>query len=223
VPLDCLESALGYCFEDRALLERALSHRSVGRTNNERLEFLGDSALNHRVAERLFHRFPDCDEGELSRMRAALVRGDTLATVARRLRIGDHLRLGPGERKSGGRRRASILADALEAVVGAVLLDGGPAACAALVDRLLGEELAALKGAGASKDPKTRLQEYLQGRGLPLPGYELVAVAGSEHARGFEVACRLETPPCEAIGSGSSRRRAEQAAARAVLEKLDHG
>ncbi|HBO14212.1 MAG TPA: ribonuclease III [Halieaceae bacterium] len=221
--LDRLEGAIDYRFEDRELLERALSHRSVGRRNNERLEFLGDSALNHYVAERLFHRFPDADEGELSRMRAALVRGDTLAAVARRLGLGDHLRLGPGERKSGGRRRASILADALEAVVGAVLMDGGPSACAALVDRLLGEELAALAGAGASKDPKTRLQEHLQGRGLPLPSYELVSVEGSEHAREFEVACRLEAPTCEARGSGSSRRRAEQAAARAVLETLDRG
>jgi len=223
VQLDHLERALGYRFEDRSLLERALAHRSVGRANNERLEFLGDSALNHQVAERLFHHFPDADEGELSRMRAALVRGDTLAAVARQLGVGDHLRLGPGERKSGGRRRASILADALEALVGAVLLDGGPEACAALVDRLLGEQLAELEAAGARKDPKTRLQEYLQGRGLPLPAYELVAVTGSEHAREFQVACRLETPPGEASGSGSSRRRAEQAAARAVLETLDHG
>ncbi|MHA7817117.1 MAG: ribonuclease III [Pseudohaliea sp.] len=221
--LDRLEGAIDYRFEDRELLERALSHRSVGRRNNERLEFLGDSALNHRVAERLFHRFPDADEGELSRMRAALVRGDTLAAVARRLGIGDHLRLGPGERKSGGRRRGSILADALEALVGAVLIDGGPGACAALVDRILEGELAALAGGGAGKDPKTRLQEYLQGRGLALPSYELVSVEGSEHAREFEVACRLEAPACEARGSGSSRRRAEQAAARAVLEALEHG
>ncbi|KGE05256.1 ribonuclease III [Pseudohaliea rubra] len=221
--LDRLESAIAYHFEDRELLVRALSHRSVGRQNNERLEFLGDSALNHCVAERLFHRFPDADEGELSRMRAALVRGDTLATVARQLGLGDHLRLGPGERKSGGRRRASILADALEAVLGAVLIDGGLAACGALVERLLEEQLGALEGAGVSKDPKTRLQEHLQGRGLPLPSYELVSVEGSEHAREFEVACRVAAPACEARGSGSSRRRAEQAAARAVLESLDHG
>lgn len=222
-PLEQLERALGYRFRDRELLARALSHRSAGRDNNERLEFLGDAALNHFVAERLFHRLPDADEGELSRTRAALVRGETLAALAGSLALGSHLRLGPGERKSGGSRRASILADALEAVLGAVLLDGGTGECRALVERLFAAQLESVARSGVGKDPKTRLQEHLQGIGLAPPSYELVAVAGREHAREFRVTCRLpgvRGPARETQGSGSSRRRAEQAAAEAALREL---
>jgi ribonuclease-3 len=224
--LDSLERALAYRFQDRELLLRALSHRSVGRDNNERLEFLGDSALNHFIAEALFHRFAEADEGTLSRMRAALVKGDTLAELAQDLALGEQLRLGAGERKSGGRRRASILADALESVLGAVLLDGGPEACRSLVRRLFEERLEELSETGVRKDPKTRLQEYLQGRGQPLPSYELEAAEGSEHAREFRVNCRLPRAASgglETQGRGSSRRRAEQAAAEAALRELEGG
>lgn len=218
--LDSLQRRLGYRFSDRALLERALSHRSVGAGNNERLEFLGDSVLNHIVAEHLFRRFPRAREGALSRMRATLVNGRTLAAAARELDLGSSVRLGPGERKSGGHRRESILADALEALAGAILLDGGLEACRAFVEHALAAQLANLDEGAPSKDPKTRLQEYLQGRGQALPVYSLLEASGADHEREFRVRCSLGSADQYAEGVARSRRQAEQQAAALLLERL---
>lgn len=215
-----LQEILGYRFRDPKLLALALTHRSAGGRNNERLEFLGDSILNHVVAEYLYHQFPRAREGEMSRMRAALVRGDTLARVAREMGLGEFIQLGGGERKSGGHRRVSILADALEAVLGAILLDGGVEACRRCLHAWFAEHLAAVESAAVAKDPKTRLQEYLQGRAQPLPQYELLRVEGEPHAQSFLVACRLSKPSLVVEGSGSSRRKAEQAAAGGALDRL---
>ncbi|MFC1578827.1 ribonuclease III [Pseudomonadota bacterium] len=216
-----LQRVLGYEFADPQLLATALTHRSAGGTNNERLEFLGDSIVNHVIAEALYLRFPRAREGELSRMRASLVKGETLAALGRELGLGEHLQLGPGERKSGGFRRSSILADALEAVAGAILLDGGTEACRACVLRWFETRLDSPSVGDAGKDPKTRLQEHLQGRGSPLPEYELLGVQGDAHDQVFTVACRISRPALLAEGSGRSRRKAEQAAARQALARLD--
>jgi ribonuclease-3 len=215
-----LQRALGYQFVDSSLLELALTHRSVGGRNNERLEFLGDSILNHIIAEAIFSKFPKAREGEMSRMRSSLVKGETLARVARDLDIGDHLVLGSGERKSGGKRRGSILADALEAVIGAILLDSDVDTCRACVLEWFAPRLQALSLDDVSKDAKTRLQEYLQGRQRPLPEYALLGVQGEDHNQQFAVACRLAKPSLVVEGSGSSRRKAEQDAARVALERL---
>jgi len=218
-----LERALGYQFSDPGLLEQALTHRSAGKRNNERLEFLGDSILNHVIAEALYQQFPAVREGSLSRMRSSLVKGVTLAEVARELNLGDAIVLGSGERKSGGQRRDSILADALEAIAGGILLDGGYDEVRACLLRWFGDRLSAMSEASDDRDPKTRLQEYLQGRGLPLPKYALVSVEGDEHEREFLVACRLQKSGIETRGEGSSRRGAEQAAAEAALVCLTDG
>ncbi len=215
-----LERALGYDFNDPHLLTKALTHRSAGSRNNERLEFLGDSIVNHIIAEALYQRFPAASEGDMSRMRASLVKGETLAVVARELDVGEHLLLGPGERKSGGYRRSSILADTLEALAGAILLDGGFEPCRACVLAWFNERLEKLASGSADKDAKTRLQEYLQGRGNPLPEYEMVAAEGEDHDQVFSVNCRLDRPQMVVTGSGKSRRKAEQDAARNALEKL---
>lgn len=215
-----LQRALGYEFADPQLLARALTHRSAGGPNNERLEFLGDSIVNHVIAEALFQRYPRAREGELSRMRASLVKGEALADIAAQLQLGEHLLLGPGERKSGGHRRGSILADALEAVAGAILLDGGFDQCRACVLRWFAARLDSPAVADAGKDAKTRLQEYLQGRGNCLPRYELVGVRGEDHDQLFSVACHIARPALVAEGSGKSRRKAEQAAAREALALL---
>lgn len=215
-----LQRTLGHRFSDPGLLTLALTHRSAGGRNNERLEFLGDSIINHIIAQALFQQFPDAREGDMSRMRAALVRGDTLAEVARELELGEHLQLGGGERKSGGRRRGSILADALEAVAGAILLDSDVDTCRSCVLSWFEDRLAQLELSGVSKDAKTQLQEYLQGRGLPLPEYQLLDVSGEDHAQQFHVACRLQRPACSVDGHGSSRRKAEQDAARSAMENL---
>ncbi len=219
-----IQRALGHEFGDPLLLDVALTHRSAGSRNNERLEFLGDSIVNHIIAEALYQRFPRAREGDMSRMRASLVKGDTLAELARELQLGEHLLLGPGERKSGGFRRSSILADTLEALAGAILLDGGYDACKSCVLRWFDARLEQLSAGAADKDAKTRLQEYLQGRGNPLPEYDLVAVQGDDHDQQFSVACRLSKPKLVAQGYGKSRRKAEQAAARDALERLTaHG
>ncbi len=209
---------LDYAFRDPQLATLALTHRSVGRPNNERLEFLGDALLNMLVAELLFELHPRADEGELSRLRAQLVNGIALADVARALEIGGGLRLGSGELKSGGFRRDSILADAFEALLAAVYLDGGFDACRDVVRGLFTARAAALPR--PEKDPKTRLQELLQARGQPLPRYELSAAHGEEHARVFAVTCVIEAPPARFAGSGSSRRAAEQDAAQMALAAL---
>jgi ribonuclease-3 len=211
--------ALEYRFRDPSLVELALTHRSVGRPNNERLEFLGDAFLGAVVAEMLYEAHPHASEGELSRLRAQLVNGQALAMIARELELGDRLRLGPGELKSGGFRRESILADAFEAMIAAVYLDGGFEACREVIRRLFAERVAALPR--SSKDAKTRLQEFLQAGGWPLPRYVLIASHGDDHAKQFDVRCTVDEPqPCEAEASGSSRRAAEQEAAEAVFAQL---
>ena len=210
---------LNYCFRDPALLELALTHRSMGRPNNERLEFLGDAMLGAIVAQMLFEAHPKASEGELSRLRAQLVNGNALAVVARDLNLGDQLKLGPGELKSGGFRRDSILADAFEAVLAAVYLDGGFAACSATVHGLFSERIAELHR--SSKDAKTKLQEWLQARGLPLPQYELTGSHGEDHAKTFDISCVLVEPvPISVNACASSRRAAEQDAAETVLQEL---
>ncbi len=219
-----LQRALGHQFGDQQLLSIALTHCSAVGQNNERLEFLGDSILNHIIAEALYQRFPSATEGEMSRMRASLVKGDTLAEVARELQLGEDLRLGIGERKSGGSRRSSILADTLEAVVGAILLDSDVAQCRRCVLAWFSPRLQQLSFGAADKDPKTRLQEYLQGRNNPLPRYDLLKVEGDDHEQQFHVACRLSKPHLVVEGTGASRRKAEQNAATSALEKLSaHG
>lgn len=211
---------LGYHFTEPALLRCAITHRSAAKENNERLEFLGDSILNFLIAEFLYTRFPKAQEGKLSRLRATLVKGETLAELARELEIGDHLILGPGELKSGGYRRTSILADAFEAVIGAVYLDGGLEACRKLVASLYEDRLEALASEVLLKDPKTRLQEYLQARQLPLPDYRVSAVRGEAHDQVFQVECIINDTFPSVVGTGRSRRKAEQDAATQALELL---
>ncbi|GIX22047.1 MAG: ribonuclease 3 [Gammaproteobacteria bacterium] len=215
------EAFLGHRFSDPDLLARALTHRSAGGANNERLEFLGDSLLSLVIAEELYRRHPELSEGDLSRLRAALVNRETLAELAAELGLGERLALGPGELKSGGFRRRSILADALEAVLGAVYLDAGFEAAADLVRRLWAARLDAPVDPAALKDAKTRLQEWLQGRGRALPAYDVVAVEGKPHAQRFTVQCRVEGLDAPVIGEGASRRQAEQRAAEAALAKLE--
>jgi len=214
------ERAFGHAFKNAALCRSALTHRSAGAEHNERLEFLGDAVLNCSVARLLYDAHPDADEGALSRLRASLVSGDTLAQIAGDLQMGEHLLLGSGELRSGGYRRASILADALEAMVGAIFLDSDFNAAAAAVARILGGRLEKLPPAESLKDAKTRLQEALQARGLGLPVYVLTAAAGEPHAQSFTVTCEVPTFGLVAVGEGASRRRAEQLAARKVLDQL---
>jgi ribonuclease-3 len=215
-----VEQSFGHVFKTQALCEAALTHRSAGADHNERLEFLGDSILNCAVARLLFDAHPLADEGALSRLRASLVSGDTLAQIAGALGLGEHLRLGSGELKSGGFRRASILADALEAMLGAIFLDAGFDAAAAAVARIIGPKMADLPAADALKDPKTRLQEVLQARGLALPTYTLTAVGGNPHAQSFTVTCEVPVFGVAAAAEGASRRRAEQLAAAKVIDLL---
>ncbi len=220
IGLERLEQQLEYEFSDQALLELALTHRSRGSRNNERLEFLGDSILNHIAAQALFHQFEGSREGDLSRMRASLVKGETLADIARELELGSYLLLGPGEMKSGGHRRDSILADTLEALIGAILLDSDVERCRVVVERLLLSRLLDLSERSLDKDGKTRLQEYLQSRGKSLPDYQLDRVEGEDHRQQFYVHCDLPQFKLSVPGSGSSRRKAEQMAAAAALEAL---
>ena len=215
-----LVRGLGYEFRDPELLRQALTHRSAGGRNNERLEFLGDAILGFVIAEALYVHLPEASEGELSRMRASLVKRETLAEVARGLGLGDHLELGSGELKSGGFRRDSTLADALEAIFGAIYLDSDFPACKARILHLFAARLEALPSAAALKDPKTRLQEYLQSRRISLPDYEVLESRGKDHSREFVVLCRVEELGILHRAHGSSRRRAEQEAAAGVLEKL---
>jgi ribonuclease-3 len=212
--------ALGYTFADPALLRQALTHRSYGTPNYERLEFIGDAVLDCVVALALFERFPSTPEGDLSRARAHLVNQDTLALVARRLDLGAALLLGEGELRSGGHDRASILADSLEAVFGAVFLDGGFDAARTVIDAAFADVLRDADPATLGKDPKTRLQEWLQAKRLAVPEYVIVATTGEAHAQRFEVECRIPQLAIVAIGSGSNRRAAEQDAAQAALEAV---
>ncbi len=209
-----------YSFNDPGLLALALSHRSVGRLNNERLEFLGDSVLNFVVAARLFDLKPDNNEGELSRLRARVVRGDTLAKLASGLELGDYIKLGEGELKSGGFKRNSILADALEAVFGAIYLDGGFKPCEAAILHVCNPFIALLPEASELKDSKTRLQEWLQGRGYSLPEYRVISDEGPPHKKQFVVECASTAAGIKATGKGASRQKAQQAAAAAALELI---
>ena len=215
-----VERSFGYALEDVELFQAALTHRSAGGEHNERLEFLGDSVLNCAVARLLYDAHPGADEGALSRLRATLVSGETLALLASDLDLGEHLHLGAGELKSGGYRRASTLADALEALVGAIFVEAGFDAAAASVKHVIGRRLEELPTADALKDPKTRLQETLQARGLALPVYALTAASGDPHAQLFTVTCEVPTFGLLAIGKGGSRRSAEQSAARKLLDLL---
>jgi ribonuclease-3 len=212
-----IEQVLGYEFKDPSLCLAALTHRSAGAVHNERLEFLGDSVLNCAVAQLLYEAHRQADEGALSRLRASLVSGETLAQIAMENGIGDYLNLGSGELKSGGFRRASILADALEALIGAVMLDSGFDAASAAVRRLIGPRLASLPTADALKDAKTRLQEVLQANAMPLPSYALTSVQGEPHAQSFAVVCEVGALDLRTAGEGASRRRAEQMAADRML------
>jgi ribonuclease-3 len=209
---------LGRDFSRPELLQQALTHRSYGSPNNERLEFLGDSILNCVIAARLYQLYPRLPEGDLSRMRAALVKEQTLAEIAGRLKLGDHLMLGEGELKSGGFRRPSILADALEAIIGAAYLDDGFVTAEALVLSLYEPQLKALDPKKVSKDPKTQLQEYLQSRKHALPQYEVVAIRGEAHEQEFEVECLIPDLDIRTLGTGHSRRSAEQNAAIAAYQ-----
>jgi ribonuclease-3 len=215
-----LRDALDYECRDPALLEAALTHRSAGGPHNERLEFLGDAVLNCAVAMMIFREFAAADEGELSRFRASLVSGEALAVIAAEIQLGDQLRLGSGELKSGGFRRKSILADTLEALFGAIYLDGGYDAAARVIERLFVSRLDRLPSAAELKDPKTRLQELLQSQGLPLPVYVVETVYGEAHNQSFEVSCSVAMLALKAIGKGASRRRAEQAAAGELLQLM---
>jgi ribonuclease III len=216
-----LERRLGHQFRDPDLARQALTHRSFGAPHNERLEFLGDSLLNCAVATILYERFPQLPEGDLSRLRAALVNQRSLSEVAVKLGLGDRLRLGEGELKSGGFRRPSILADSLEALLGAVFLDAGFEATRGAVASLLTEKLDSAINRPVDKDPKTALQEHLQGRGLALPRYSVQKTEGEAHEQTFIVECRVDDLGITASGTGASRRAAEQAAAEGVLEQLE--
>lgn len=212
---------LGHSFSDQLLLRTALTHRSFGVPNNERLEFLGDGVLDCVIAATLFHRFPDLPEGDLSRLRANLVNQEALHQLSLGLNIGDALRLGEGELKSGGALRPSILADALEALFGAIYLDAGFVAAQAVIEKLYAPLLDKLKPGQFQKDAKTRLQEWLQGRKKALPRYQLLEATGAAHEQRFEVACQIESPSLRTVGHGSSRRIAEQVAAEKALKELN--
>ena len=217
-----LSRQLGHAFADPQLLDDALTHRSAQARHNERLEFLGDAVLGFLVAEALWRRFPHATEGELSRLRARLVNRESLAGVAQALDLGQYLRLGAGELRSGGHARESILADAVEAVLAALYLDGGLEVARGVVDQLLGKRIAALSPADQGKDAKTRLQEWLQARRLALPVYEVLETSGEDHAQTFVVRCAVEALGRSSTAAGPNRRKAEQLAAERLLETLDH-
>lgn len=215
-----LQHTLDYRFRDVGLFEQALTHRSASGESNERLEFLGDAVLDTVVSEVVFRAFPNAPEGDLSRLRSSLVKDTALARLAVELGLGDWLILGSGERKTGGHRRASILADALEALFGAVYLDAGFEASRTLIEKAFGDRFLDLPDPKELRDPKTRLQEWLQARQLNLPDYQLVDISGQAHAQTFEVQCTVDGIETTTRGSGSSRRQAEQRSARAMLETL---
>ncbi|MDO4697404.1 MAG: ribonuclease III [Pasteurellaceae bacterium] len=218
--LERLQKKLGYQFTHLDYLKQALTHRSAATHNNERLEFLGDSILNFAIGKALYEKFPKANEGELSRMRAALVKEQTLAIVARQFELGEYLKLGAGELKSGGYRRESILSDCVEAIIAAIYLDSGIEQAKLHVYRWYEQLLNEMKPGEAQKDPKTRLQEFLQSRKLPLPTYEVIDIKGEAHNQTFKVSCKVEKVEQLFIGTGTSRRKAEQQAAQQVIEKL---
>ena len=217
-----LSQRLGYQFSNVELLQQALTHRSAAKQHNERLEFLGDAVLGMVVAQALFKRFPTVPEGKLTRMRSTLVKGDTLAELGREADVGELLKLGPGELKSGGHRRSSIIADAMEAILGAIYLEAGLEATTEVILRLWQSRIDKLDPNEHPKDAKTRLQEFLQSRKLPLPVYEVVDISGKDHDQTFVVHCQIESLGKPMKGTGTSRRKAEQQAARNALEKLNN-
>ena len=219
-PGDWSEKHLGYAFGDEGLLQQALTHRSASVNHNERLEFLGDAVLGAAVAHAVYQRRPEGPEGDLTRLRAMLVRRETLADIAREIELAPQINLGPGENRSGGSGRSSVLANAFEAVIGAVFLDGGYPAADTVIDRVYASRLSTLPDSETLKDPKTRLQERLQAEQISPPVYSLSFVTGPAHAQKFEVACRITSLELEAKGTGTSRRRAEQDAAARLLELL---
>lgn len=221
--LEQLEHGLDYEFREHGLLVRALTHRSASGENNERLEFLGDALLGFVIAETLWERFPDADEGRLSQLRASLVKRESLAMLARGLNLGAYLRLGAGELRSGGHARESILADTLEAIFAAIYLDTGFEAAREVMRSVFAALLERVQVAGTSKDSKTRLQELLQARKRPLPKYEVLQITGSDHTRRFRVCCTLADGTEKTQGEGMSRRRAEQQAAELMLSLLATG
>jgi ribonuclease-3 len=221
ITLNRLSKRIGYTFTQPELLIQALTHRSAKGQHNERLEFLGDSILGFVIAEALFEQFPKHHEGDLTRMRSSLVKGVTLAEIGRDFNLGEHLILGPGELKSGGHRRESILEDAIEAIIGAVYLDSNIVQCKQLILSWFAQRLSSIKPGNEQKDPKTRLQEYLQGRKIPLPVYDVIDTSGQSHNQSFTVSCITEVVNTEVIAKGTSRRKAEQAAAQQVLMLLE--
>jgi ribonuclease-3 len=220
ITLAALSKRIGYNFNDQDILLQALTHRSAKGLHNERLEFLGDSILGFVIAEVLFNKFPEHDEGDLTRMRSSLVKGVTLAKLGRDFKLGEHLILGAGELKSGGHKRDSILEDAVEAIIGAVYLDSDEETCKALILSWFNHHLNIIKPGNEQKDPKTRLQEYLQGRKIPLPEYEVIEVSGQSHNQQFTVKCLTSVIDTEVIAKGTSRRKAEQSAAQQVLDLI---
>ncbi|MEZ8158034.1 ribonuclease III [Vibrio splendidus] len=221
-PIDKLERKIGYQFNDADLIHLALTHRSAAGKHNERLEFLGDSILSFVIADDLYHRFPKVNEGDMSRMRATLVRGHTLAELGREFELGDYLKLGPGELKSGGFRRDSILADAVEAIIGAVYLDSDTEVVRRIILSWYQSRLEPIQPGVSQKDPKTRLQEFLQGRRNPLPVYTVTNIKGEAHNQEFTIECEVAGVDKPVIGKGTSRRKAEQAAAETALEQLSN-
>ncbi|KYP97033.1 ribonuclease III [Sodalis-like endosymbiont of Proechinophthirus fluctus] len=216
-----LQKKLGYTFQQHDLLLQALTHRSANSKHNERLEFLGDSILSYVIANALYQRFPHVDEGDMSRMRATLVRSNTLAEIAREFELGECLRLGQGEMKSGGFRRESILADGVEALIGSVFLDSDIKTVENLILDWYRTRLDEISPGDRQKDPKTRLQEYLQGRHLPLPTYLVLQVRGEAHDQEFIIHCQISGLLQPVVGNGSSRRKAEQSAAEQALKLLE--
>lgn len=217
-----LERHLGYHFNQKNYLQQALTHRSMGEKNNERLEFLGDSLLNYTMTDALFEQYPQCSEGQLSRLRAYLVKGETLAAIAIELNLGDYLLLGQGELKCGGFRRASILANTLEALFAAIYLDSNLATCKRIILSLYHTRLHDQHIISKTQDAKTQLQEYLQAKKLPLPIYELVQIEGEEHQQLFHTRCQVTSLRLQSIGKGSNRRKSEQDAAKEILRQLQN-
>ncbi|AHG86184.1 ribonuclease III [Bibersteinia trehalosi] len=218
--LERLQKKIGYQFANVDYLKQALTHRSAAAKNNERLEFLGDSILNFTIGKALFEKFPKSNEGELSRMRAALVKEQTLAIIARQFDLGEYLKLGAGEMKSGGHRRESILSDCVEAIIAAIFLDSGMDKAMERTIEWYKALLAQMQPGEAQKDPKTRLQEFLQSRKMPLPEYEVIDIKGEAHNQTFKVSCKVQNLDEIFVGVGTSRRKAEQNAAEQVIGKL---
>ena len=224
--IDKIEKIFNYRFKDVALLDLALTHRSRGSNNNERLEFLGDSILGMVISSELFSRFPNEKEGVLTRLRSSVVKGDTLSEIAAELNLGDYIKLGSGELKSGGYRRASTLADVVEAIIGAIYLDSkaefGIEKIEGIILNIFNEKINSCEPKGVIKDPKTRLQEYLQSKNLPLPSYTIVSITGKEHLQTFKISCSIEGFSNHVVAKGASRRKAEQAAAEKALDTMIH-